>query len=260
MNLSKTIVLGIVEGITEFLPISSTAHLIIFSKLLNIPQTDFQKLFEVFIQSGAILAVLFLYFNELKGNFNILKTLFFSFLPTALVGFFLYKIIKNVFFESLNLITFFLFFIGVLFVIVEILVNKKKIILKKRIGEIDIFQAVIIGIAQSFSIVPGVSRAGAVILSMIILGYKRDESAKYSFLLSIPTIFMASFYDLYKTKDILLTNINQITILMIGFFTSFIFALISVKWLIGFLKKNSLIVFGIYRILLAIILLKFLSS
>jgi len=260
MNLSKTIVLGIVEGITEFLPISSTAHLIITSKLLNISQTDFQKLFEVFIQSGAILAVLFLYFNELKGNFKILKTLFFSFLPTALVGFFLYKIIKNVFFESLNLITFFLFFVGVLFVIVEILVNKKKIILKKRIEEIDIFQALIIGIAQSFSIVPGVSRAGAVILSMIILGYKRDESAKYSFLLSIPTIFMASFYDLYKTKDILLTNINQITILMIGFFTSFVFALISVKWLIGFLKKNSLIVFGIYRILLAIILLKFLSS
>jgi len=260
MNLSKTIVLGIVEGITEFLPISSTAHLIIVSKLLNIPQTDFQKLFEVFIQSGAILAVLFLYFNELKRNFKILKTLFFSFLPTALVGFFLYKIIKKVFFESLNLIIFSLFFVGVFFIIVEVLVSKKKIILKKRIEEIDIFQALIIGIAQSFSIVPGVSRAGAVILSMIILGYKRDESAKYSFLLSLPTIFMASFFDLYKSKDILLTSFNQIMVLMIGFFISFIFALISVKWLIGFLKKNSLIVFGTYRILLAIILLKFLSS
>ena len=97
MDLLKTIVLGMVEGITEFLPISSTAHLIITSKLLNISQTDFQKLFEVFIQSGAILAVVFLYFNELRVNFKILKNLFFSFLPTALVGFFLYKVIKNVF-------------------------------------------------------------------------------------------------------------------------------------------------------------------
>jgi undecaprenyl-diphosphatase len=257
MDLLNTIVLGIVEGVTEFLPISSTAHLIITSKLLNIPQTDFQKLFEVFIQSGAILAVVFLYFQDLKGNFKILKSLFFSFLPTAVVGFFLYKIIKNIFFESMNLIVFSLFFVGILFVLVEILVSKKKIILKKKIEDIDIFQALIIGLAQSIAIVPGVSRAGAVILSMLILDYRRDQSAKYSFLLSIPTIFMASFYDLYKSKDILLTNLNQVGILIIGFFISFIFALISVKWLIGFLKKNSLIVFGIYRILLAIILLKF---
>ena len=260
MDLLKTIVLGMVEGVTEFLPISSTAHLIITSKLLNISQTDFQKLFEVFIQSGAILSVVFLYFNQLKGNFKILKNLFFSFLPTALVGFFLYKVIKNVFFDSLNLIAFSLFFVGIFFIIIEILVNKKKIVLKKKIEEINIFDALIIGLAQSFAVIPGVSRAGVVILSMLILGYQRDQSAKYSFFLSIPTIFMASFYDLYKSKDILLTNLNQVGLLLIGFFISFIFALISVKWLLGFLKKNSLIIFGIYRILLAIILFKFLSS
>jgi len=260
MDLLKTIVLGMVEGLTEFLPISSTAHLIITSKLLNISQTDFQKLFEVFIQSGAILSVVFLYFNQLKGNFKILKNLFFSFLPTALVGFFLYKVIKNVFFDSLNLIAFSLFFVGIFFIIIEILVNKKKIVLKKKIEEINIFHALIIGLAQSFAVIPGVSRAGVVILSMLILGYQRDQSAKYSFFLSIPTIFMASFYDLYKSKDILLTNLNQVGLLLIGFFISFIFALISVKWLLGFLKKNSLIIFGIYRILLAIILFKFLSS
>ena len=257
MNLLNTIILGFVEGITEFLPISSTAHLIITSKLLNISQTNFQKLFEVFIQSGAIFSVLILYFNDLKNNLKLLKILFFSFLPTALIGFFLYKVIKNIFFESMGLIVFSLFFVGILFIIVEILVSKKKISLKKKIKDIDIFQALIIGLAQSLAIIPGVSRAGAVILSMLILGYRRDESAKYSFLLSIPTIFMASFYDLYKSKDILLTNLNQVGILLIGFFISFIFALISVKWLIGFLKKNSLIIFGIYRILLAIILFKF---
>jgi len=260
MDLLKTIVLGMVEGLTEFLPISSTAHLIITSKLLNISQTDFQKLFEVFIQSGAILSVVFLYFNQLKGNFKILKNLFFSFLPTALVGFFLYKVIKNVFFESLILIGVSLILVGIFFIIIEILVNKKKIVLKKKIEEINIFDALIIGLAQSLAVIPGVSRAGVVILSMLILGYQRDQSAKYSFFLSIPTIFMASFYDLYKSKDILLTNLNQVGLLLIGFFISFIFALISVKWLLGFLKKNSLIIFGIYRILLAIILFKFLSS
>jgi undecaprenyl-diphosphatase len=93
---------------------------------------------------------------------------------------------------------------------------------------------------------------------MLILGYQRDQSAKYSFFLSIPTIFMASFYDLYKSKDIFLTNLNQLWTLLIGFFVSFIFALISVKWLIGFLKKNSLVIFGIYRLIIGIIILKFL--
>jgi undecaprenyl-diphosphatase len=258
MNLLNTIILGFVEGITEFLPISSTAHLIIISKLLNISQTDFQKLFEVFIQSGAILSVVFLYFNQLKGNFKILKNLFFSFLPTALVGFFLYKVIKNVFFESLSFIGVSLILVGIFFIIIEILVNKKKIVLKKKIEEINIFDALIIGLAQSLAVIPGVSRAGVVILSMLILGYQRDQSAKYSFLLSIPTIFMASFYDLYKSKDILLTNLNRFGILLIGFFVSFIFALISVKWLIGFLKKNSLVIFGIYRLIIGIIILKFL--
>jgi undecaprenyl-diphosphatase len=258
MDLLKTIVLGMVEGVTEFLPISSTAHLIITSKLLNISQTDFQKLFEVFIQSGAILAVVFLYFNELRVNFKILKNLFFSFLPTALIGFFLYKVIKNVFFESLIFIGVSLILVGIFFIIIEILVNKKKIVLKKKIEEINIFDALIIGVAQSLAVIPGVSRAGVVILSMLILGYQRDQSAKYSFFLSIPTIFMASFYDLYKSKDILLTNLNQVGLLLIGFFVSFIFALISVKWLIGFLKKNSLVIFGIYRLIIGIIILKFL--
>lgn len=257
MDLLNTIILGIVEGVTEFLPISSTAHLIITSKLLNIPQTDFQKLFEVFIQSGAIFSVLILYFNDLKTNLKLLKILFFSFLPTAFIGFFLYKVIKNIFFESINLIAFSLFFVGVLFIVVEILISKKKIILKKKIKDIDIFQALIIGFTQSFAVVPGVSRAGAVILVMLVLGFSRNEAAKYSFLLSIPTIFMAAFFDLYKSKDILLTNLDQLGILLVGFFVSFIFALISVKWFIGFLKKHSLIIFGIYRILLAIILLKF---
>jgi len=258
MDLLNTIILGVVEGVTEFLPISSTAHLIITSKFLNIPQTSFQKLFEVFIQSGAIMAVLFLYFQDLKSDFKTLKNLFFSFLPTAVVGFFLYKVIKNIFFESISLISFSLFLVGVIFGIVEFFLKKKKLILEKKIKDINIFQALIIGLGQSLAVVPGVSRAGAVILTMLILGYRRDEAAKYSFILSIPTIFMASFYDLYKSRDFLLGSFDKMGFLVLGFLISFVFAYLSVKWLIGFLKKNSLMIFGIYRITLAIILMKFL--
>jgi undecaprenyl-diphosphatase len=249
MNLLNIIILSAVEGLTEFLPISSTAHLIITSKILNIPPTDFQKLFEVFIQSGAISAVIFIYFSYLKKNFLIIKSLFLSFLPTALTGFILYKIIKNIFFDSLFLIGFSLLTVGLFFILIEFFIKKRS--LKKEIKEINIKEAIIIGLGQSLAVIPGVSRAGAVIITMIILGYKREEAAIYSFLLAIPTILAASFFDFYKSRDILINNHNNIYNLLSGFLISFVFASFSVKWLINYLKKKDLIVFGIYRIFLS---------
>lgn len=254
MSLIHLLIFGIVEGITEFLPISSTAHLIITSKLLNIPQTDFQKLFEVFIQSGAILAVIFLYINYLKKNFNLIKTIIVSFIPTAIIGFFLHKIIKNYFFDSLQLIKLALFSVGVLFIFFELLLKNKKIILKKSIRELTVFQAFLIGLIQSLAVVPGVSRAGAVMLGMMVLGYKRDQSAVYSFLLAVPTILAASFFDLFQSKNILFSNLKNIWILLFGFLISFIFAYISINWLISFLKKKTLLIFGFYRIAIALLL------
>jgi undecaprenyl-diphosphatase len=254
MNLINPFLLGFVEGITEFLPVSSTAHLIILSKLLNIPQTEFQKFFEVFIQSGAILSVVFMYIQYIRKNPRIIKNVFISFIPTAIIGFLLHKIIKHYFFDSLRLIEVAMFSVGVLFIFFEMLVKNKKLILNKSIGQLNIFQAILIGLVQSFAVIPGVSRAGAVMLGMMILGYKRDESAVYSFLLAIPTIFAAGAYDLYKSKDILISNSNNVWILVFGFLISFIFAFISVKWLINFLKTNTLFGFGIYRILTSFIL------
>lgn len=253
-------ILGIVEGITEFLPISSTAHLIILSKLLRISQTEFQKFFEVFIQSGAILAVLFLYVKYLWENPKIIKNIIISFIPTAIIGFFLHKIIKNIFFNSFSLIVFSMFFIGLLFVIFEKLIKNHKLNLRKSIDSLDFWQAFFIGLFQSLAVIPGVSRAGAVILAMMIFGYKRKDSAIYSFLLAMPTIFAASFFDLYQSKEIIFSSLNYIWILVFGFLTSFVFAYISVKWLIGYLEKNSLIVFGIYRMILALILLFFFKN
>ena len=195
-----------------------------------------------------------MYIQYIRKNPRIIKNVFISFIPTAIIGFLLHKIIKHYFFDSLRLIEVAMFSVGVLFIFFEMLVKNKKLILNKSIGQLNIFQAILIGLVQSFAVIPGVSRAGAVMLGMMILGYKRDESAVYSFLLAIPTIFAAGAYDLYKSKDILISNSNNVWILVFGFLISFIFAFISVKWLINFLKTNTLFGFGIYRILTSFIL------
>jgi len=247
------VILGIVEGLTAFLPISSTAHLIISSRLLNIPQTEFQKFFEVFIQAGAILSVVFLYFNYAFKNPLLIKKVAASFLPTALVGFLLHKIIKEVFFESFALIIGSLVVIGLLFIVVEYLIKNKKIELSKTIKNLSWTDALVIGLGQSLAVIPGISRAGIVILAMMVKGYRRDEAAVYSFLLAVPTIIAAAGYDLLKTDFAVLSEQDNILFLSAGFVVSFITAYISVKWLIGYLKKHSLIPFGVYRILLVIL-------
>lgn len=248
MNLLNAFILGVIEGLTEFLPISSTAHLLIAQKFLKIPQTEFASFFDIVIQSGAILAVIFLYFQYLKKNQFIIKNIFISFLPTVIFGFLLYKIIKNYFFNSMTLIIGAMFFVGLLFIVFEIFWKKEK---NKSLKNMMIFDAIIIGLGQSLAIIPGVSRAGAVILTMLILGYRKDESAIYSFLLAVPTIFAASTFEIIKTNWSIIFTGNNFLMLAIGFFTSFIVALVVVKWFIEFLKRRSLIFFGIYRMVLA---------
>src|SRR3989338_5474876 len=134
MTIFQAFILGIIEAVTEFLPISSTAHLIFASKLLGVPQSEFVKLFEVFIQSGAILAVVFLYFRYIVQHKQLLSNILISFLPTALVGFFLHGTIKGVFFESNILITATLFAGGVVFIVLEYFIKQGSLKLKKAIG------------------------------------------------------------------------------------------------------------------------------
>ena len=254
MNLLHSIILGIVEGLTEFLPISSTAHLIITSKIFGIQQTDFVKFFEVFIQSGAILAVLVLYAQYVMKNKEVMRNIISSFIPTAVIGFVLYKVIKGVFFESYTLISIVLFGVGILFIVVEILIKKKKIVQKKSIKHINDRTAFFIGLFQSLAVIPGVSRSGIIMVSMMALGYKRGEAAIYSFLLAVPTIGAASLLDIFKMRNMLMSSLNLLPVLIVGFITSFIVAYIVMKWFIGYLQKNTLIPFGIYRIILGILL------
>lgn len=260
MDMIHSVLLGIVEGITEFLPISSTAHLIIASKFLGIKQTEFVQMFEVVIQSGAILAVILLQGAYVLKHRNSILTILFSFIPTAIIGFALHSIIKNVFFNSENLIIASMILIAVVFLIVEKYVKDKKLILNKTLESITMKHAVIIGFAQSLAVVPGVSRAGIVMIIMMVMGYKRSHAASYSFLLAVPTILAASALDLYKGREILAASTDQVLSLFIGWIISFITAFFAIKWLVGYLQKNTLVPFAIYRIALAIILVLFMHS
>lgn len=255
MTLFQSIILGIVEGITEFLPVSSTFHLIWTSNVLSIPQSEFVKLFEVFIQGGAILAVVFMYWQELLNNFSLFKKLIVSFIPTAFVGFALYKVIKGVFFESTITMLVIFVIVGIIFLLVEYLIKKGNLSVKREIDTLTYKEAFMVGLYQSLAVMPGVSRAGSVMVGMMCMGIRREHAAKYSFMLAIPTILAASGLDMLKMRNVVLANANHIDILAMGFVTAAISAFIVVKWLISYLQSNSLVVFGWYRVIAGIILL-----
>lgn len=254
MNVIHAVILGIVEGITEFLPVSSTFHLIFTSQVMGLAQTDFVKLFEVFIQSGAIFSAILLYFHDVVKDKDLIKHVIFSFIPTAVIGLILYKVIKELFFNSPLLMISVFIGMGVLFLIVEYFISKGKIKLEKNVKAVTVKDALLIGVLQSIAVIPGVSRAGIVMVGMMKMGYRRDEAARYSFLLAVPTIMAASVLDLYKMTDILFSQASVLYLLVVGLVVSFVVSYIVMKWFITYLQYNSLKLFGWYRIILGIIL------
>ncbi|PIY69015.1 undecaprenyl-diphosphatase, partial [Candidatus Roizmanbacteria bacterium CG_4_10_14_0_8_um_filter_39_9] len=201
------------------------------------------------------LAVVVIYFQYILKHPKIIHKILYSFVPTAVAGLIFYKIIKTIFFESNSLIIDAIFLIGLVFVILEYLVQKKKIKLVRSVLHLSNLDAIKIGFAQALAVVPGVSRSGIVMVAMMFMGFKREDAALYSFLIAVPTILAASAYDLFKMRTIVFSSLQNFPLLLVGFVMSFITAYIVVNWFIGFLKKNSLIYFGIYRIALAIILM-----
>ena len=250
MNLIHVFILSLIEGLTEFLPISSTGHLILASKLLNIEPTSFTKTFEIVIQLGAILAVVVLYFKKLITSRNLLKKLVVAFIPTAIVGFTLYPLIKNVLLGSSSITLNALFWGGIALIGVEWFLKRKKT-QAQEISEVSYKQALIIGTFQSLSVIPGVSRAAATIVGGLLTGLNRPTATEFSFLLAVPTMFAATALDIYKSKEMIAQG-GFIT-LFVGTVLSFFFAIIAVKFLIGFVKKHDFTFFGIYRIILAIL-------
>ncbi|PIR61590.1 MAG: undecaprenyl-diphosphatase [Candidatus Pacebacteria bacterium CG10_big_fil_rev_8_21_14_0_10_44_11] len=255
MTILSTLITSIIEGITEFLPISSTFHLLMTQRLLGIAETEFVKLFSVFIQAGAILAVVLLYAKDLWHDKWLVIKASVAFAPTALVGLLLYDVIKNVFFESQAGIIYVFILVGLLFILLEKFLSKQKDPLNKVIADIGYRDALIIGGAQALAVVPGVSRAGAVIVAMILLRYRRPDAARFSFILSIPTIFAASALDLFEMRAVAFASFSNVGLLLLGFLGAFISALFIVKWFISYLQGHSLEIFGWYRIGIGLILL-----
>lgn len=249
MTAFHAFILGIVEGISEFLPISSTGHLILTSRILGISQTEFVKTFEIAIQLGAILSVVVLYWKKFLLNIEVLKKVCAAFLPTAVIGFMLYKVIKKLLLGNSHVVIWSLFLGGIFLIVFELLHREKKDAVA-AIESVSYKQAVIIGIFQSIAVIPGVSRSAATIIGGLMLGLRRETIVEFSFLLAVPTMLAATVLDLYKSANAFTQS--QFTLLGIGFVTSFVVAIFAIKFLISYIKNHTFIPFGIYRILAAL--------
>lgn len=250
MNLLHAVVFGVVEGVTEFLPISSTGHLILAARVLKYAQTDFLKSFEIAIQLGAILSVVVLYWRLLLVDSKVLKRVIAAFAPTAIIGVIFYKIIKKVLLGSDRIVLWALFLGGIFLIIFELLYREKKDA-KDEISSITYKQAFIIGIAQSIAMVPGVSRAAATIIGGLALGLKRKTIVEFSFLLAVPTMLAAVSLDLIKNASAFTKD--QFVFLAAGFAVSFIVAVMAIKFLLLFIKRHNFIGFGVYRVAVALL-------
>lgn len=256
MHLYHAIILGIVEGLTEFLPISSTGHLMLFSNLLQLQQTEFLKSFEVIIQLGAILAVLILYIKKILNNKSIILNLIYAFIPTAIIGLLFYKQVKIIM-GNILIVPIALIVGGIIIILVEKYIqnkakntNNNDQVQSKTINSKESF---VLGVVQTLAFIPGVSRSGAIIIGGLLRNISRVEVVEFSFMLALPTMFAATGLDLLKT-GFSFTN-NEWLLLGTGFVTAFIVALIAVKTFLKFITNHSFKNFGWYRIIVGIIFL-----
>lgn len=253
MSYLQAIIIAIIEGLTEFLPVSSTGHMILAQSLMDVKDPEFAKTFEIVIQLGAIMAVLLLYIKRFFVGINIYLKLFIAFLPTGIIGFLAYKTIKLYLFNSFT-VSISLILGGIVLILLDKWSAEKESDFKE-VEDISYAGALKIGFIQCFSMIPGVSRAAATIFGGIFAGFNRKQAAEFSFLLAIPTMFAASGYDLLKEKD----NIHSedISILLVGGFVAFLVAIVAVKGFIAFLNKYGFKYFGYYRIILGLLFLAF---
>lgn len=245
MTVLDAIILGIIEGITEFLPISSTAHLILAGQMLGLEQTEALKTFDIAIQSGAILAVLVLYGKRLLVSTDVLLKTLMAFLPTAIIGFALHSFIKAYLFENTYLMLLALLVGGVVLIAVDIF-HKEERATVQELERISYIQAMALGFVQAIAIIPGVSRSGATIVGGLLMKMKRSVIVEFTFLLAIPTMLAATGYDLLKSASAFTSG--DFLNLGVGFAVSFVVALVAIQWLLSYVKTKSFVSFGIYRI------------
>jgi len=251
VDIFQAIIIGIIEGITEFLPISSTGHMIVASKFLGIEESELMKAFEVIIQFSAIMAVALIYKEKISiKKIDLWLKLLVAFLPLAIVGFIFKDYIKELF--TVSTVAYMFIIGGFVFLIVEYY-HKEDENYVNDVESVSYKQALWVGISQIFSLIPGTSRAGATIIGGMLTGLDRKTSSDFSFLLAIPVMGAVSGYDLLKHyKEF--ADVNWIPF-VVGFVVSFVVAYITVKLFLAFIQKFTFISFGIYRILFGIILL-----
>ncbi|HED6832805.1 TPA: undecaprenyl-diphosphate phosphatase [Campylobacter coli] len=249
MDNLHALILGIIEGLTEFLPVSSTGHMILGTTILGIDINEFWKSFLIIIQLGSILAVLFVFWRKLFKGLDIWFKLAVGFFPTGLIGLVLYKYLKELF--NGYVVVAMLILGGIVFIVIE-LAHKNKEYKTDSLEKVSLLQAFCIGIIQSLAMIPGTSRSGASIIGGLLLGLNRKTAAEFSFLLAIPTMIIATAYSIYKEPE-LLSNANALVPLSIGFVTAFIVAVFVIKFFLKFISKFDFIPFGIYRIVLGIL-------
>ncbi len=252
MNIFDSIILGIIEGFTEFLPISSTGHLIVASEFLGIDQNSVTKAYEVIIQFAAILAVILNYPSKFTfKHIDLWTKIFIAFLPIAAIGFLFSKQVKALF--SLEIVAVMFIIGGIIFLIVEKFYDESKHI-TSDVEDITYKQSLYIGLAQIFALIPGTSRAGSSIIGAMLVGLNRKASAEFSFLLAFPVMCATTGYDLLKHHNELFSDANLMN-LIVGFVISFFVAFLAIKLFLKFLESFTFVAFGIYRILFGVILL-----
>ncbi len=264
IEIIKTIIFGIVEGITEWLPVSSTGHMILIDEWIQLDVSDkFLEMFRVVIQLGAIMAVVVLFFNKLnplstkkskeekKETMHIWFKVIIGVLPAAIVGLLLDDWLNDIFYNFITVASMLVLY-GILFIIIE---NKHKSATPKitSFTELSYKTAFLIGLFQVLSLIPGTSRSGATILGAIILGTSRYVAAEFSFFLSIPVMFGASILKIYKF-GFTFTN-SEIITLLIGMITAFVVSIITIKFLLNYIKSHDFKMFGWYRIVLGIVVI-----
>jgi undecaprenyl-diphosphatase len=250
MNLLQALILSAVEGISEFLPISSTGHMILAADILKIAQSSFVKDFEIIIQLGAILAIVVLYWSSLFKSLEVWKRIIVAFIPTGIIGLLLFKIVKNYLLGNLYVTLISLLVGGIILILLELIYKEKEHHID-NIAKMTLPKAFVIGLFQSIAIIPGVSRSAATIVGALFLGTKRKAAAEFSFILAVPTMLAATGLDLVKTH--FSYSSSEWLMLTAGFIGAFVVALISVKLFLKYVQRNNFIIFGAYRVIAAIL-------
>jgi undecaprenyl-diphosphatase len=252
MDALEAIVLGILEGITEFLPISSTGHLILANRLLGIPSDAFVTSFEIAIQLGAIAAAALLYARRLLVDPVLLRKVVVAFVPTAVVGVLAYPLVKERLLGDVDVVLAALLVGGVAILVLEPWLARRRDP-ARGLDALTYRHAALIGLCQSLALVPGVSRAAATILGGLVLGYGRRAVVEFSFLLALPTMGAATALDLWKTSGSF--SASGWGLVGVGFAAALATAVLAIRFLLRFVETHTFVPFGVYRIALAAVLL-----